>query len=109
MAVQLLARALQVVQRPSGEIVYVTVYALFNQSSLIFPQNYIYSLHRVYTIAVTLLARRQFSMSELPKMMKAIKVVDIGKAELREVPLPRMRDDYILVKVHAVALNPTDW
>jgi NADPH:quinone reductase-like Zn-dependent oxidoreductase len=48
-------------------------------------------------------------MTELPRTMKAIKVVGIGKAEVQDVPLPKMRDDYILVKVHAVALNPTDW
>lgn len=41
--------------------------------------------------------------------MKAIKNVGVGKAEVQEVPLPQMRDDYVLVKVHAVALNPTDW
>lgn len=48
-------------------------------------------------------------MSDLPKTMKAIKVVEPGKAEVQDVPLPRLRDDYILVKVKAVALNPTDW
>jgi len=48
-------------------------------------------------------------MSELPKTMKAIKNVGVGKAEVKEVPLPKMRDDYVLVKVNAVALNPTDW
>ena len=41
--------------------------------------------------------------------MKAIKVVGHGKAEIQEVPLPKLRDDYVLVKVRAVALNPTDW
>lgn len=41
--------------------------------------------------------------------MKAIKVVEKGKAEIQEVPVPRLRDDYILVKVKNVALNPTDW
>lgn len=56
-----------------------------------------------------MLASRPFSMSELPRTMKAIKVVGIDKAEVQDVPLPKMRDDYILVKVHAVALNPTDW
>ncbi|KAK3720059.1 hypothetical protein LTR37_003882 [Vermiconidia calcicola] len=44
-----------------------------------------------------------------PSKMKAIKVVDPGKAEIQEVPVPKLRDDYILVKVNAVALNPTDW
>jgi NADPH:quinone reductase-like Zn-dependent oxidoreductase len=48
-------------------------------------------------------------MTDLPKTMKAIKVAGVGKPEVQEVPLPRMRDDYVLVKVHAVALNPTDW
>ena len=48
-------------------------------------------------------------MSDLPKTMKAIKVVEPGKAEIQDVPLPRMRDDYILVKTKCVALNPTDW
>jgi len=44
-----------------------------------------------------------------PSKMKAIKVVEKGKAEIQEVPLPKLRDDYVLVKVHNVALNPTDW
>lgn len=41
--------------------------------------------------------------------MKAIKVVEATKAEIKEVSLPKLRDDYVLVKVEAVALNPTDW
>lgn len=41
--------------------------------------------------------------------MKAIKVVESGKAEIQTVPLPKLRDTYVLVKVEAVALNPTDW
>lgn len=32
-----------------------------------------------------------------------------GEAELAGVPIPKLRDDYILVKTRAVALNPTDW
>ncbi|KAF2676176.1 GroES-like protein [Lentithecium fluviatile CBS 122367] len=32
-----------------------------------------------------------------------------GVAEIKEVPLPKLRDDYIIVKTKAVALNPTDW
>lgn len=32
-----------------------------------------------------------------------------GVAEVKEVPLPKLRDDYIIVKTKAVALNPTDW
>lgn len=27
----------------------------------------------------------------------------------RDRPVPKLRDDYILVKTEAVALNPTDW
>lgn len=45
----------------------------------------------------------------LPKTMKAIKVMDEGKAEIQEVPLPKLRDTYVLVKTKCVALNPTDW
>jgi NADPH:quinone reductase-like Zn-dependent oxidoreductase len=44
-----------------------------------------------------------------PSTMKALKVVSAGKAEVQEVPVPKLRDDYVLVKVNAVALNPTDW
>ncbi|KAK3670644.1 hypothetical protein LTR78_009479 [Recurvomyces mirabilis] len=44
-----------------------------------------------------------------PSQMKAIKVVSAGKAEIQEVPLPKLRDEYVLVKTTAVALNPTDW
>lgn len=33
-----------------------------------------------------------------------------GVAEVRtDVPLPQLKDDYILVKTKAIALNPTDW
>jgi NADPH:quinone reductase-like Zn-dependent oxidoreductase len=33
-----------------------------------------------------------------------------GAFEVRDdVPLPRLRDEYMLVKTKAVALNPTDW
>jgi len=41
--------------------------------------------------------------------MKAIKVVETGRAEIQEVPVPKLRDEYILVKTTCVALNPTDW
>ena len=39
----------------------------------------------------------------LPEKMKAIKIVEAGKAEIQEVPLPKLRDDYVLVKVKYVA------
>ncbi|KAF7951698.1 hypothetical protein EAE96_006997 [Botrytis aclada] len=32
-----------------------------------------------------------------------------GEARLQAIPIPRLRDDYILVKTIAVAINPTDW
>jgi len=44
-----------------------------------------------------------------PTKMKAMKVVEKGKAEIQEVPMPKLRPSYVLVKVKAVALNPTDW
>lgn len=41
--------------------------------------------------------------------MKAIKITKTHTAEIQEVPVPQLREDYVLVKVRAVALNPTDW
>lgn len=32
-----------------------------------------------------------------------------GRAVLKSIPIPKVPDDYILVKTRAVALNPTDW
>ncbi|KAJ0413514.1 chaperonin 10-like protein [Aspergillus carlsbadensis] len=40
---------------------------------------------------------------------KAIVYVEKGKATIQEVPIPKLRDDYILIKVNAVGVNPTDW
>lgn len=44
-----------------------------------------------------------------PETMQAIKMVGPGKAEIQNVSVPELRDNYILVKVKSVALNPTDW
>lgn len=49
------------------------------------------------------------SVIRMPSTMKAIKLTRPGEAEIQEVPIPALRDDYVLVKVKAVALNPTDW
>lgn len=38
----------------------------------------------------------------------AIIRTDTGRAELRAAPVPKVADDYILVRTVAVALNPTD-
>jgi NADPH:quinone reductase-like Zn-dependent oxidoreductase len=32
-----------------------------------------------------------------------------GQAAVVQIPIPKLRDDYIIVKTIAVALNPTDW
>lgn len=39
----------------------------------------------------------------------AVVIVAKGEVEIKEVSVPKLRDDYILVKTNAVALNPTDW
>jgi len=39
----------------------------------------------------------------------AVVVTKPGEVGVQEVPAPKLRDDYILVKVKAIALNPTDW
>lgn len=44
-----------------------------------------------------------------PENMQAIKIVSVGKAEIQTTTLPELRDHFILVKVNAVAINPTDW
>ncbi|KAM0212581.1 hypothetical protein ACHAPQ_010939 [Fusarium lateritium] len=41
--------------------------------------------------------------------MKAIRVQSLGQAALENAPIPQVRDDYILVKTAAVAINPADW
>ncbi|KAJ5719853.1 alcohol dehydrogenase [Penicillium malachiteum] len=40
---------------------------------------------------------------------KAVVVVELKVAAVREVLFPVLRDDWVLVKVKAVAINPTDW
>lgn len=41
---------------------------------------------------------------------KAVVHVEKGVSELRsDVPLPKVQDQFIIVKTEAVALNPTDW
>ncbi|KAI1383445.1 alcohol dehydrogenase [Hypoxylon trugodes] len=41
--------------------------------------------------------------------MKALAIVEKGRAEIREVPIPKVIDGFVLVKVKAVGINPTDW
>lgn len=40
---------------------------------------------------------------------QAIVVQKAGEAKVVDVSVPKLRDDYILVKTKAIALNPTDW
>lgn len=44
-----------------------------------------------------------------PKECKAITVRTVGHAEITTTPVPKLREDYILVRTLAVALNPTDY
>ena len=41
--------------------------------------------------------------------MKAVVIHGTNARVERDRPLPKLRDDYVLVKTVAVALNPTDW
>ena len=48
----------------------------------------------------------------LPKTMNAVQIHEFGGPEvlrLEEVPVPRPRAEEVLVRVHAVGLNPPDW
>ena len=41
---------------------------------------------------------------------RAVQIQGQGSAKVvSDVPIPKLRDDHIIVKVAAVALNPTDW
>jgi NADPH:quinone reductase-like Zn-dependent oxidoreductase len=41
--------------------------------------------------------------------MSAVVIMGDRAQLVHDRPLPQLRDDYVLVKPHAVALNPTDW
>ncbi|EMC98222.1 hypothetical protein BAUCODRAFT_66865 [Baudoinia panamericana UAMH 10762] len=43
-----------------------------------------------------------------PSTMKAV-VINGNTAAVKDHPVPKLRPTYLLAKVHAVALNPTDW
>jgi len=45
----------------------------------------------------------------MPRTRKAVIHKTPGVAEIASIPYPESRDDYIIVKTKAVALNPTDW
>lgn len=45
----------------------------------------------------------------LPTEMNAITWHEHGSQAVKSIPLPPLRPQYILVKTHSVALNPTDW
>lgn len=47
--------------------------------------------------------------NNIPSTMKAIKVNGNKAAVKSDVPLPKLRDTYVLCKVETIALNPTDW
>ena len=49
------------------------------------------------------------STSRANMTTKAIVYSKPGEAGIQEVPLPKLRDDHVLVKVNAVGINPTDW
>jgi NADPH:quinone reductase-like Zn-dependent oxidoreductase len=40
---------------------------------------------------------------------KALVYVEDTKVAVQDAPKPQLRDGYVLVKVRAVGLNPTDW
>lgn len=43
-----------------------------------------------------------------PSTVKAI-TINGNKAQVAEIKLPKIRPTYLLAKVEAIALNPTDW
>lgn len=55
--------------------------------------------------------KRTFHQNNISKMPSNIAIVvqKPGEAKAVEASIPKLRDDYILVRTKAVALNPTDW
>ena len=47
--------------------------------------------------------------AEVPKTMKALITQPDRTAKVEEVPVPEIDDSEVLVKVVALAQNPTDW
>ena len=45
----------------------------------------------------------------IPKTMKAFVTQADKTAKVEEIPVPEIDDDEVLVKVTALAQNPTDW
>jgi NADPH:quinone reductase-like Zn-dependent oxidoreductase len=41
--------------------------------------------------------------------IKIIRVKSVGQVALEISPIPQLRNDYILVKTKAIAINPADW
>ena len=62
------------------------------------------SLHFEFSFPCPLLSHFTMSFQNRGLVKTAV-----GKAAIKPVPIPRLRDEYILVKTVAVALNPTDW
>jgi NADPH:quinone reductase-like Zn-dependent oxidoreductase len=48
-------------------------------------------------------------MPEVPQTMKALVTQEDKTAKVVEIPVPELDDDEVLVKVVALAQNPTDW
>ncbi|CAE6445640.1 unnamed protein product [Rhizoctonia solani] len=48
-------------------------------------------------------------MTSIPQTMKALTVQEGKQVKLQEVPVPTLGPNEVLVRVHSVAQNPTDW
>ncbi|KEP53701.1 putative zinc-binding oxidoreductase ToxD [Rhizoctonia solani 123E] len=48
-------------------------------------------------------------MASLPQTMKALTVQAGKKVELQDIPVPALEPNEVLIRVHSVAQNPTDW
>ena len=40
---------------------------------------------------------------------KAVVAISDNEAGVKEVPIPLVRDGWVIVQVRAIAINPTDW
>jgi NADPH:quinone reductase-like Zn-dependent oxidoreductase len=76
------------------------------QSLSSFPVNLFRQVCRPSTLQFVPPAIQYAAMST----RRAVVIKGPGLVEVSDnVPLPKLRDEYIIVKTKAVALNPTDW
>lgn len=85
----------------------------FRQCNVLKELRYTHYTSRLHTLTSSFrhhsrTGQYQQQTMALPSTMKAI-TINGNKAKVSEISLPKIRPTYLLAKVEAIALNPTDW